>query len=171
MTGIVKKVSGMVAALVAGLAITGAAHADSLRWTGEVDDHGFVRIDGRNVRTDGNMRGVRDGRYDLDGRLPNRPTRVRLSKERGRGDIEIAEQPTARNNYTIVVKIRDWQAGSSRYGFQLAWDNPRTDRYDERYEGNNRDKNKNKKDKWRDRDDRRDDRRDNDGWNNGRHPN
>ncbi|MBC8141788.1 MAG: hypothetical protein H7Y38_10160, partial [Armatimonadetes bacterium] len=160
MTGIAKKIGGMVAALVAGLAITGVAHADTLRWTGEVDDTGFVRIDGREVRTDGNMRGVRDGRYDVDGRLPNRATRVRLSNTRGRGDIQILEQPSAQNNYTTVVKIRDWQAGSSRYGFQLTWDNPRTDRYEERYEGNNRNKNKNKRDKqrgngngnWRDRD-------------------
>jgi len=168
MTGTVKRIGGMVAAMIAGLAITGIAHADTLRWSGEVDDTGFVRIDGRQVRTDGNMRGVREGRYDVDGRLPNRPTRVRLANKSGRGEIQILEQPTARNNYTTVIKIRDWQAGSSRYGFQLAWDNPRTNQYEERYEGNNRNKNKNKRGNGNGNNR---DWRDNNGWGNGRNPN
>ena len=84
MTATIKWLGGTVAALVAGIALAGgAAHADTLRWTGNVDDTAYIRLDGRNVRTDANMQGVRDTRFDIDGRLPNRSTRVRLVNQRG----------------------------------------------------------------------------------------
>ncbi|MBC8139433.1 MAG: hypothetical protein H8F28_26445 [Fibrella sp.] len=136
----------------------GIAHAGTLRWTGEVDDTAIIRLDGRDLRANGNMRGIRNARFDVDGALPNRPVRVRLVKEGGRGDVEILEQPSARNNYTAVVRVRDGQAGSSRYGFILQWDNGRDDRRDDRWDSR-RDR----------RDDRRGDRWDDD-WNRGRRP-
>ncbi len=148
----------------------GFAHAGTLRWTGEVDDTAIIRLNDRDVRTNGNMRGIRDARFDVDGRLPNRPVRVRLVREGGRGDVEILEQPSERNNYTTVVRIRDRQAGSNRYGFVLQWnngsDNRRNDRWDNRGNGS-----RDRDDRRRDRDDtRRDDNRRDDDWNRGRRP-
>ncbi len=151
----VQSIWGIVAGIGTLLTIgAGSAHAGTLRWSGQVDDTAVIRLSDRNVRADGNFKGIRDVRTNVDGVLPNRPVRVRLGRENGRGDIQILEQPSARNNYTAVVKIRDWQAGGSRYAFTLDWDNGRDDR-DGR--GNNR------------RDDRRDNGWDN-RWNNGRRP-
>ncbi|MBC7809115.1 MAG: hypothetical protein H7145_23510 [Akkermansiaceae bacterium] len=156
----VRSILGTVAGAAMLLTLSvGVAHAGTLRWTGEVDDTAIIRLDGRDLRANGNMRGIRNARFDVDGALPNRPVRVRLAKEGGRGDVEIIEQPSSRNNYTAVVRIRDSQAGSSRYGFVLQWDNGRDDRRDDRNRNNRRDRG----------DDRRDNRWDDD-WNRGRRP-
>lgn len=149
----VRSILGSVAGAATLLTLSaGIAHAGTLRWTGQVDDTAVIRLSDRDVRASGNFKGIRDVRSDVNGSLPNRPVRVRLVKEGGRGDVEIIEQPSPRNNYTAVVRIRDWQAGGSRYGFTLQWDNGRDDRWD-----NNR------------REDKRDDRWDN-RWKNGRRP-
>jgi hypothetical protein len=140
----------------------GIAHAGTLRWTGEVDDTAIIRFRDRDVRAGGNMRGVRDTRFDVSGRLPDRDTRVRIADKDGRGDVEILEQPSARNNYTAVVRVRDLQADSSRYSFVLQWDNGRDNRRNDRWDD--------RCDDWRrDGNDRRD-RYDGDNWDRGRRP-
>lgn len=142
----------------------GIAHAGTLRWTGTVDDTAVIRLSDRDVRASGNMRGIRDTRHALSGSLPDGPVRVRLVREGGRGNVDILEQPSARNNYTTVVRVRDWQAGSSRYGFLLQWDNGRYDRWDDSRDERRRERDRRERER---RDDRRDDRWDDD-WNNGR---
>ena len=152
----VRSILGTVAGAAMLLTLSaGIAHAGTLRWTGQVDDTATIRLSSRDVRASGNFKGIRDVRSNVDGALPNRPVRVRLVKEGGRGDIDIIEQPSARNNYTAVVRVKDWQAGSSKYGFVLQWDNGRNDERDDRWD-NRRDR----------RDDRNDDHRD-DKWNRG----
>ena len=47
---------------------------------------------------------------------------VNLRKVRGRGQIELLEQPTASNYYTAVVQVDDQDAsGSAWYEFTLDW--------------------------------------------------
>jgi hypothetical protein len=122
----VRAALGVIAGLGTMIAVAVPAHADALRWSGEVDDTATIRIRQRDVRTNANRNGISNARYDVNGRLPQVPVRVSLNREAGRGDIRIVEQPSARNNYTAVIRIKDNQAGKGRYAFNLQWNNPRT---------------------------------------------
>jgi len=53
--------------------------------------------------------------------LPRRSADVQLEKKNGRGDIEIVQQPSRNNDFTVVVQIRDEKGGSSEYEFELIW--------------------------------------------------
>jgi len=119
------------------------AFAGTLNWSGTVDDTATIAIRGRELRVDSNMKGVRDERRHIDGFLPRRDQWVDLRDIRGRGDVQIIQQPNERNHFTAVVRITDHQAGADRYHFRLVW----RGRGDE--------------ERWRDGDDRddRDDRR------------
>ena len=148
------------AALLGGIAlIAPAAHAGELHWSGNVDDTAIIRVHGDNVLTRANYHGVSDERSDFRGGLPHEPTYVTVRQERGRGRVEIIEQPNPRNNFTAVVRVRDWQPGADRYAFTLQW-RDRDDRT--RRDGD---------DRWRDRDgnDHRDgdNRQDNRGYGHG----
>ena len=48
---------------------------------------------------------------------------VERVQQLGRGKITVQQQPTARNNYTAIVRIEDSKGGADRYRFNLAWDN------------------------------------------------
>lgn len=129
-----------VAVVAFGAAIVPAAHAGTLRWSGDVDDTATIRVSRNDVRTSGNMHGVSNEKHNLRGSLPERPVRVDLRSERGRGDVVLVERPSARNNYTAVIRIKDPSAGKGHYAFTLDW----PDRWD-------RDNNRGRD---RDRDDR-----------------
>jgi hypothetical protein len=83
-------------------------------WTGRVDREVLIVVRGRDVSTRG-----------FDARLPNR-TRVNSALPRtnanvvvqvndGRGDVDVIEQPSARNGYQAVLRVRDPRAGADNY--------------------------------------------------------
>jgi hypothetical protein len=85
-------------------------------WTGRVDREVLIVVRGRDVSTRG-----------FDARLPNR-TRVNSALPRtranvvvqlndGRGDVDVIEQPSARNGYQAVLRVRDPRAGADNYRF------------------------------------------------------
>jgi hypothetical protein len=49
------------------------------------------------------------------------PVALQLNKLRGRGRVELVEQPSPANNYTAVVLIRDPERGDDSYEFELTW--------------------------------------------------
>ncbi len=160
----VRSLFGMVAGVGTLLMFVGSAQAGTLRWTGNVDDTAVIRLNARDVRTRANRDGIRDSRSDIFGLLPDRPTRVRLSRVSGRGTIEVIEQPDQRNNYMAVVRIRDREPGSGRYGFVLDW----SDEGGYRRDGDRKDwrddrRRDDRNDRWRDRGDHNDDRDENQG--------
>jgi len=107
---------------VGGLGLmTVPAFAGSLNWSGTVDDTATIAIRGRDIRVDSNFKGVRDERRNMDGVLPRRDLRVDLRNTRGRGDVQIIQQPNERNHFTAIVRIKDYQAGADRYRFRLVW--------------------------------------------------
>jgi hypothetical protein len=109
-------------------------------WTGRVDREVLIVVRGRDVSTRG-----------FDARLPNR-TRVNSALPRtsahvvvqlndGRGDVEVIEQPSARNGYQAVLRVRDPRAGADRYRLTAGVDNRGDDVYYGRRDddrGNNR---------------------------------
>lgn len=119
-------------------------------WSGRVDREVYITMRGRDVRTSG-----------IDARLPNR-TRVDEALPRGRGDVlvrladgrgnvDIIEQPSARNGFSTTIRIRDPRGGADNYRVIAYWSGD--DRFDDR--------GRNGRDGWEDRDD---DRRSNGGW-------
>jgi hypothetical protein len=100
-------------------------------WTGRVDREVLIVVRGRDVSTRG-----------FDARLPNR-TRVNSALPRtsahvvvqlndGRGDVEVIEQPSARNGYQAVLRVRDPRAGADRYRLTAYVDNRGDDVYGRR---------------------------------------
>lgn len=47
---------------------------------------------------------------------------LRVRKLDGRGDVVLAEEPSARNNWTLTVRIYDRKGGEDRYHARITWD-------------------------------------------------
>jgi hypothetical protein len=92
------------------------------RWQGQVDGTDHIILQGNRVSIR-HLQSARivDPSYDLRAALPRYPVTVELTRLRGRGDVEILEQPSARNNYTVTVLVEDRDRGSDFYEFELTW--------------------------------------------------
>ena len=97
--------------------------AGALEWRGAVDDVVEIRVRGRNVdyvtRSGATVRDVRD--RVVGNALPDRNVTVTLRNVQGRGNVWVAEQPSARNGYTAVIRVQDSQGGYGYYDFRAAW--------------------------------------------------
>ena len=95
-----------------------------LTWRGTVDDDTRIylragRVDSRvisgaNVRTNERVNRVRS--------LPRRAGVLRVEMQEGRGRVHVIQQPTASNDYTAIVRVKDAPAGSDRYRFVAYFD-------------------------------------------------
>ena len=48
-------------------------------------------------------------------------TAFKLTKTSGRGDVRLAEEPSARNAWRAVIGVHDAKSGPSEYAIELAW--------------------------------------------------
>ena len=56
------------------------------------------------------------------GRMPVRTLEVRIRNiKKVKGYVEVAEQPTAANNFTAVIRIRNNEKDSADYEFEVSW--------------------------------------------------
>jgi hypothetical protein len=94
-----------------------------MHWSGRVDDEVVIMIQGTraSVRTLTGDR-VRDEDFSFDSPLPRREVRMHLRKLEGRGSVDLIEEPSRRNDYSAVVRIRDKKAGADNYEFELTWE-------------------------------------------------
>lgn len=103
----------------------------ALSWSGRVDDVVEIRLRGGRVeyRVLSGQR-LQDVRTDAGRRaLPRDDAQYRLERVSGRGDVRIVQQPTPRNGYTTIIRVRDPNPGYGRYSFDLTWrDDGRTGR-------------------------------------------
>ncbi len=96
--------------------------AQSMQWSGTVDDVVRIRIRNRNARSEAiSGRAYNDDNYNFNGRAPRDNANVSIDKEDGRGKIYIVQQPNRRNNYTTIIEIVDKKGGPDRYRFTLNW--------------------------------------------------
>ena len=152
-----------LAALVAPASSLVAQGRALFNWSGRVDREVQISMRGRDMWTNagGASERVRN-RFDIDSPLPRQEGQVRVRVEDGRGDVDVVQQPTARNDYTTIVRVRDRSGGADRYRITAYWTPGRG--YDGTYgsAGN--------AGGWgRDRDDRNDrNERGNDGYGRGR---
>lgn len=93
-----------------------------MTWRGRVDDDVRIRIRGgsADVETLGGTP-YYDGQPNFENSLPNRRVTVRVSKNRGRGDIFVEQQPSRENDFTAIIRIKDTRGGADNYEFTLEW--------------------------------------------------
>jgi hypothetical protein len=93
-----------------------------MTWRGRVDDDVRIRIRGgsADVETVGGTQ-YDDGQANFFNSLPNRRVTVRLTSQRGRGQIFVEQQPSRENDFTAIVRIKDTRGGASDYEFELTW--------------------------------------------------
>jgi len=105
------------------------AHADDRRlfvWSGTVDREAIIIMRGANLDTQGDgYESSRDARVRITEALPRTNGIVRVQIADGRGEVDVIEQPTAFNGYTMRVRIRDRQSGADRYRLIATWDGGR----------------------------------------------
>lgn len=94
----------------------------SLRWRARVDDVVEIEIRGDQIyeRTVSGQPVV-DVSSRFNSSMPRRRVNVSVEKFRGRGTVEIVEQPSSRNDFTTVVRIRDTKGGSDDYEIEVYW--------------------------------------------------
>ncbi len=96
--------------------------AQSMEWSGTVDDVVQVRIRNRNARAiTVSGRAYYDENSNFNGRAPRDNANVSVDKRDGRGKVYIVQQPNRRNNFTTIVEIVDKKGGPDRYRFTLNW--------------------------------------------------
>lgn len=97
-----------------------------MSWTGSVDQEGIVEIQDKKatVRT---VRGepVFSAEPRFSAPLPRQSVTVRLEAVKGRGRVDVTEQPSAANDYTARVRISDDADGAGQYSFRLVWESSR----------------------------------------------
>jgi hypothetical protein len=93
----------------------------ALRWSGSVDSEVEIRLSGRRVDERALSGGAtRDARSSVLGNgLPRRDAQLIIAQHQGRGTVYVAQQPTAYNGYTAVIRIRDPQGGYGYYDFEV----------------------------------------------------
>ena len=95
-----------------------------LRWSGRVDDDLEIRIqDNRIEYRNLSGKGTRDVHAELTRTgLPRDGSQLRVESWTARGDVIVVQQPSARNGYTAVIRIRDPQPSYGFYDFTLSTD-------------------------------------------------
>lgn len=93
-----------------------------LRWRGTVDDDVQLLISESNVevRTLGGSE-YNNATFNFTSPLPRRRVNVSAVRLKGRGNVQVIQQPSRDNNFTAVVQIRDPQGGARDYDIEVSW--------------------------------------------------
>ena len=95
-------------------------------WNGVVDRE--IQIQLRGNRAYVQPIGAGEDRYNSRGRmlggLPQQAGNLVVQRLEGRGDVDVIEQPSARNGYTATLRIRDPRGGAARYRIVAYWEPP-----------------------------------------------
>ncbi|HEY9226616.1 MAG TPA: hypothetical protein VIP11_08225, partial [Gemmatimonadaceae bacterium] len=94
-----------------------------MHWSGNVDDELEIRLQNGRVeyRT---IRGAQPTSIRVNAANASRSpqgTQFGIAGNQGRGSVTIAQQPSAWNGNTTVIRIRDPQGGYGYYDFDLIW--------------------------------------------------
>ena len=91
-------------------------------WSGRVDREVRITMHGRDARTQTMGRvAYNRSRLDVATALPQRDGRVTVRVQDGRGDVDVIQQPSARNDYTAIVRVRDRSSGMDNYRLTAYW--------------------------------------------------
>jgi hypothetical protein len=126
-------------ALVASMLSASLAHAapadrQLFTWSGRVDREVYITMRGRDVRTSGADAGL-PNRARVNDPLPRGRGDVLVRLIDGRGDVQVIEQPSARNGYATTIRIRDPRGGADSYRVAAYWQGD--ERFDDRRDDRN----------------------------------
>jgi hypothetical protein len=96
--------------------------SSTMRWRGRVD--GTVRVSVRGNRawtTRVSGAPVSSENAQFGTALPRADVDVDVDKVSGRGDVDVVQQPSAQNGYTLVFEIEDDSAGADNYEIEVNW--------------------------------------------------
>jgi hypothetical protein len=112
----------MSLALVVGATSAVSAQEQLFEWSGRVDGEVRLVMRGNDIWTQ-DVRGRQNRRSQsrIARPLPTQPGQVRVQLLDGRGSADVIEQPSARNNYTAIVRIRDDGRRGDRYRIAAFW--------------------------------------------------
>lgn len=87
-----------------------------------VDDEAEFALQGDRVRVfTARGQASRDVASECSGPLPANVTDFRFRGVDGRGDVRLIEEPSFRNRWSAVVRIRDPKGGGEEYHYRLEW--------------------------------------------------
>jgi len=99
-----------------------ASGSGVLRWQGQVDGRDRLRIRDKAVTVEHLEAGPIQGmNFLFSDPLPRRALTASLNVLQGRGSVNIIQQPSAQNNYELVVEINDSKGGSGLYEIEIYW--------------------------------------------------
>lgn len=112
------------AALLLGTAAA-TAHAQQrtlFQWAGRVDQEVQLTLNGRTLTTT-NIGPSEPGSRGSNvlTTLPRTDGEVFVTTLDGRGQVDVIQQPTARNGFTAIVRVRDPQGGAGNYRLNAYW--------------------------------------------------
>ena len=91
-------------------------------WSGRVDREVRITRHGRDARTQMADRSpFQRSRLNVETALPQRDGRVAVRVQDGRGDVDVIQQPSSRNDYTAIVRVRDRSSGDDNYRLTAYW--------------------------------------------------
>jgi hypothetical protein len=111
-----------VAALAVSASTLAAQGRPLFEWTGRVDREVRIAMHGRDARTlnSGRVPAARS-RLAVETALPQRDGRVTVRVQDGRGDVDVVQQPSSRNDYTAIVRVVDRSSGVDNYRITAYW--------------------------------------------------
>jgi hypothetical protein len=96
-----------------------------LTWEGYVTDGADLLIQGNQVDAQGRTTGAVDRpKITLISPLPAVTQRVKLQVRRGAGRVHIVEQPSAANDFSLIVRIDPRGRRAEFYSLAFRWDPP-----------------------------------------------
>ena len=109
-------------ALMVGGASALSAQDRLFEWTGRVDGETRIAMRGTDVWTQ-DVSGRRTPRSGarVSRALPTQAGQVRVQLLDGRGNVDVIQQPSARNGYTAIVRVRDDGRRADRYRVAAFW--------------------------------------------------
>jgi hypothetical protein len=95
-------------------------------WDGVVDKEIQIQLRGNRayVRPMGAGEDRNNSRGRMLGGLPQQTGNLVVQRLEGRGEVDVIEQPSARNGYTATLRIRDQRSGAARYRIVAYWEPP-----------------------------------------------
>jgi len=103
----------------------GYGRREVYEWNGVVDKEIQIQLRGNRAYVRPMGAGEdRNSRGRVVGGLPQQTGNLVVQRLEGRGDVDVIEQPSARNGYTATLRIRDQRSGAARYRIVAYWEPP-----------------------------------------------
>ena len=120
---------GLLSTVAAPLHALTPADRTLFTWNGTVDREVLLFIRGRSIETRASGQDASFApRLEVRDELPRLAGDIDVHVADGRGSVEVVQQPSARNDFTALVRIRDPKSGSDRYRVIVSWSPSRDDR-------------------------------------------